>query len=175
MSVFYCRPRVSVDPQWKCKSCHDESQGVIFKTWLSCSSLLYSFFFFFHSGISIRALFSKETKVINTSTRTKQQYPLFCSQLTKGQKYLPNSVFQEPYSIHLIVAVKEHNHMCPFVKSHLGWIYRWRAVPQRCFSAFFLYLLVLETKYSWLGKRALSAFLHSAYLWNTECCGCHKD
>lgn len=78
------------------------------------------FFFFFHSGISIRALFSKETKVINTSTCAKQQYPLFCSQLTKGQKYLPNSVFQEPYSIHLIVAVKEHNHMCPFVKSHLG-------------------------------------------------------
>lgn len=42
---------------------------------------------FFYGDIFIRALFSKERKVINTSTCSKQQYPLFCSQLSNGQKY----------------------------------------------------------------------------------------
>lgn len=94
MSTFYCSPRGSVGPQWKCKkSCHDKSQGVIFKMWLLCGSLLYSYFF--HGDIFIRALFAMEIKSINSSTCPKQQDPLSCSHLTNGQKYLPNSVLQE--------------------------------------------------------------------------------
>lgn len=84
-----------------------------------CPAVVFYTTFFLHGGISIRALFSKETKVIDTSTCPKQQYPLFCSQLTNGQNYLPSSVFQEPCSISLILAVKEHNCMCSFVKSQM--------------------------------------------------------
>lgn len=93
---------------------------------LKCDCLAVVFYItvFFHGDIFIKALFSKEMKVINTSTCPKQQYPLFCSQLANGQKYLPSSVLQELYSIYLILAVKEHNCTCSFVKIHLGWIYK---------------------------------------------------
>lgn len=140
-----------------------------------CPVLVFYITIFFHGDILIRALFSKEMKVINTSTCPKHQYPLFCSQLANGQKYLPNRALPELYSIYLILVVKEHNCTCSFVRSHLGWIYKWHAVPQRHFSAFYLYLLVLEAKYSWLGKTALPAFLHRIYLWNAKRCGDCKE
>lgn len=54
----------------------------------------------------MRALFSKEVTVINTSTCPKQQYPLFCSQLTNGQNCLPHSILQDLYSICLVFAVR---------------------------------------------------------------------
>lgn len=85
-----------------------------------CPAVVVFITIFFHGDIFIRALFSKEMKIINTSTCPNQQYPLFCSQLSNGQKYLPKSILQELYSIYLISAAKEHNCTCPFVKSHLG-------------------------------------------------------
>lgn len=106
----------------------------------------------------MRALFSKEVTVINISTCPKQQYPLFCSQLTNGQNCLPNSVLQELYSICLGFAVRAQLYVL-FREEPLGLNLQMTCHSPKMFLCIFLLLVGVREKLNThgLGKELFPA------------------
>lgn len=117
----------------------------------------------------MRALFSKEVTVINTSTCPKQQYPLFCSQLTNGQNCLPNSVLQELYSICLGFAVRAQLYVL-FREEPLGLNLQMTCHSPKMFLCIFLLLVGVREKLNThgLGKE-LICLSSKAYTFGILC------